>query len=97
MFDCLWRMRHREWGERKGQKLRGNREKKKERESEKGQNERQDQEVRIEAVKLSSPPSRGPRPAALQLHSHLGQTQREGSSSPLKALKPGPSALQPAV
>lgn len=45
---------------------------------------RWDQGVTIEAVKVPSPHSGGPQPEALQLHSHLGQTQREGGPNPLQ-------------
>lgn len=72
-------------GERMGRKL-GGRQKEKEG-GWKRQNERWDQGVRIEAVELSSPHSRGPRPTALQLHSHLGHTQREGGPNPLNLPK----------
>ncbi len=68
----------------KGGKLKREGDRRRRKESEKKQNERWDQGVRTEAFKLSSPHSRSPQPAALQLHSHLGQTQRGGGPNPFQ-------------
>lgn len=94
MFHCVYVCVRQRTGENgvweKGLEIKREGDGKKKEKEWKRQNERWDQGVRIEAVKLSSPHSRGPWPTALQLHSHLGQTEggREGGRpQPLTALK----------